>query len=110
MREISGLCINDEELTTMWADLEKGVKPYSERVGCIISPALSDGTFLFASFRACVAGPLSGSGSGSSTGALPNVFLEKPFSLENRGAGAVLEEPLLWRSPSGGAMPNTPLE
>jgi hypothetical protein len=29
--------------------------------------------------RACLAGLLTGSGSGSSRGALPNIFLEKPF-------------------------------
>jgi len=66
-----------------------------------------------------LAGLLPGSGSGSSRGALPNVFMEEPFFSKSRGAGAVLEKPeivpppkrlwLLQRSPSGGAVPNTPL-
>jgi len=40
-----------------------------------------------------LAGLLSGSGSGSSRGALPNVFLEEQFFSKNGGAGAVLKEP-----------------
>jgi len=45
-----------------------------------------------------LAGLLSGSGSGSSRGALPNVFLEEPFFSKKQ------------RSPSGGAVPNRSLK
>jgi hypothetical protein len=52
------------------------------------------------------------------TGALPNVLSKEPFSVKNREAGAVFEEPqfiaslkqlrlLLW-SPSREVLPNTP--
>jgi len=40
-----------------------------------------------------LAGLLPGSGSGSSRGALPNVFMEEPFFSKSRGARAVLEKP-----------------
>jgi len=60
---------------------------------------------------------LAGSCSGSFKGAVPNVFMEVPFSVKRRGVGAILEEPqivappkrlwLLQRSAAGGAMPNT---
>jgi len=41
-----------------------------------------------------------------SGGALPNVFSEEPFLVKNRGAKAVLEEPLLLQSTLEGALPN----
>jgi len=69
--------------------------------------------------RACLAGLLAGTGSGSSGGSLPNIVPEEPFYSENREAGAVLEEPqivaspkwlrLLRKSPLKEALPNTPL-
>jgi len=47
-----------------------------------------------------------GPSSGFSGGALPNVFSEEPFLVKNRGAKAVLEEPLLLQSTLEGALPN----
>jgi hypothetical protein len=51
-------------------------------------------------------GFLTGSSSSFSRGALPNILYEEPFSIKNKGAGAVLEPvELLTRSP-----PNYPLK
>jgi hypothetical protein len=42
--------------------------------------------------RACLAGLLPDSSSGSCKGALANVFLDEPFSVKYRGVRAILEE------------------
>jgi hypothetical protein len=65
-------------------------------------------------FRTCLVGQLLNFGSGSSGGALPNFLYEEPFSVKNRGGGAILKESQIMALPKRlqllrRVLPNTPL-